>query len=134
MRGARLSGYYFIYACGIRLLRILRNVQNADFERPFPERDLQNIIRFYIIRRFCRATVYRYTSIVARVVCNRPALDDAGYFEVFIESQFTLSLIAFAAEKDTYLEAGMLIFALVRGLMPVRAALVFTAKVPTPAS
>lgn len=134
MRGARLSGYDFIYVCGFCLFRIFGNVQNANFQRPLSERDFQYITELDVIGRFCRMTVDRYARVVASVVGNRPALDDTGNFEVFIEPQFTLSLIAFAAEKETYLEAGILIACLVRGLIPVRAALVFTAKEPSPAS
>ncbi len=75
-----------IHRRSIRFLRILAHISHFHFQCACAEHDLNNIADFYLITCFCRSSIDGYPLAVARLISYGSSFDQAGYFQIFIQS------------------------------------------------
>ena len=71
--------------------RVLFNVRNLHAERFFAEGHLYYIAYLNVVGSLCVPAVHADVRRIAGVVCNRAALYNTRYLQVFIQSHFYLS-------------------------------------------
>ena len=60
--------------------------QNLDLERPGAKSDFDLVADLHVIACLRGLAVYRNARVVARLVCNCPALDEPGNLQILVQT------------------------------------------------